>query len=96
MRLPGIVATAEGKVLDAGDMLIFAAGFSPVYGKQILYFRDPVFSKRAKIPAPETDRLHGVVDVIPVSFPHALPTAPSEEDIYDAALATPDATDDQP
>lgn len=96
MRLPGIVATPEGKVLDAGDMLIFAAGFSPVYGKQILYFRDPVFSKRAKIPAPETDRLHGVVDVIPVASSHVLPTASAEEDIYDAALATPDATDDQP
>ncbi|MDR2076388.1 MAG: hypothetical protein LBP61_05595, partial [Desulfovibrio sp.] len=31
----------------------------PIYGRQILYFQDPVFSRRAKIPAPEqSDSLH--------------------------------------
>ena len=34
-------------------MLVFAAGFPPVYGKQILYFLDKIFSERSKIDAPE-------------------------------------------
>lgn len=52
MRLPGAQKNAEGKVTAPGDMLIFTAGNSPIYGRQILYFLDPTFSKRSKIPAP--------------------------------------------
>lgn len=87
MRLPGIVTDTKGQ-LDAGDMLIFVAGNPPIYGKQILYFRDPVFARRAKIAAPTTDRLHGDVDVIlPVNQPSEPPSTP-EEEIYDAALTS--------
>jgi type IV secretion system protein VirD4 len=58
MRLPGPRKDAEGRILDPGDMLIFAAGHAPIYGTQILYFRDPVFSARARLPAPRhSDRL---------------------------------------
>ena len=56
MRLPGPKKDRAGNVTEAGDMLIFIAGQSPIYGKQILYFKDPTFSERAKIPAPGTDR----------------------------------------
>lgn len=59
LRLPGPVKDASGKVKAPGDMLIFTAGQPPIYGRQILYFLDPVFSKRAKIPAP------GVADGYP-------------------------------
>ena len=52
MRLPGAQKNAEGKVTAPGHMLIFTAGNSPIYGMQILYFLDPVFSRRARIPAP--------------------------------------------
>jgi len=51
MRLPGISKDAGGKPVP-GDMLIFTAGNPPIYGRQILYFVDPVFSVRAKIKAP--------------------------------------------
>lgn len=34
-------------------MLVFVAGFPPVYGKQILYFLDKTFSERSRINAPE-------------------------------------------
>ncbi len=51
-RLPGPVKDAAGKILKPGHMLIFTAGQSPIYGRQILYFLDPVFSSRARIPAP--------------------------------------------
>ena len=39
-------------IVKAGDMLILVAGFAPIYGQQILYFKDPVFLERAKIPPP--------------------------------------------
>lgn len=52
MRLPGPEKDSQGKVVKPGDMLIFTAGQSPIYGRQILYFFDPVFSARAKIPVP--------------------------------------------
>lgn len=51
MRLPGLSKDSNGNPVP-GHMLIFTAGNSTIYGMQILYFRDPVFSKRAKIPAP--------------------------------------------
>jgi type IV secretion system protein VirD4 len=57
-RLPGAETNREGLVTKAGDMLVFVTGKSPIYGRQILYFNDPVFSTRAKIAAPAvTDRL---------------------------------------
>lgn len=37
----------------AGDMLIYAAGFPAVYGKQIPYFMDPVFQARSSVNPPE-------------------------------------------
>ena len=58
MRLPAAKKDAKGNVTEAGDMLVFVAGHSPIYGKQILYFLDPTFSARAKLPAPgQSDRL---------------------------------------
>lgn len=58
MRLPAAKKDAQGNVQEAGDMLIFMAGQTPIYGKQILYFTDPVFSQRAKTQCPETsDRI---------------------------------------
>jgi type IV secretion system protein VirD4 len=57
MRLPAATKDAKGNVVEPGDMLIFMAGQTPIYGKQILYFMDPIFSARAKIPAPESSDL---------------------------------------
>jgi hypothetical protein len=51
MRLKG--ATKVGNdIKEAGDMLIFSAGYPAVYGKQILYFKDPIFLKRSLMEAP--------------------------------------------
>lgn len=59
LRLPAAVKTPDGKsILEPGDMLVLPAGSNPIYGKQILYFKDPVFDGRSKIRAPrESDRL---------------------------------------
>jgi hypothetical protein len=53
MRLKGPEKDAEGRILTPGDMLIFAAGYAAVYGRQMLYFLDPEFLRRARINAPE-------------------------------------------
>ena len=52
MRLPGPVKNAD-MITEPGDMLVFAAGFPPVYVKQILYFLDKTFSEWSRIDAPE-------------------------------------------
>lgn len=65
--LPGPRKGADDKIEEAGDMLIFTAGFPAIYGKQILYFKDPVFSARAKLPPPfQTDRITGFQDFLSV------------------------------
>jgi type IV secretion system protein VirD4 len=60
MRLKGPEKDATGRILVAGDMLIFVAGYAGIYGKQILYFKDKEFSRRAKIP--QTERSGGTYD----------------------------------
>lgn len=48
-------------LLKGGDMLIFAAGFPAIYGKQIPYFLDPVFQARSSIDPPVfSDSISGV------------------------------------
>ncbi|OEB90903.1 hypothetical protein BBN09_10720 [Vibrio parahaemolyticus] len=46
MRLPAPLKDENGQILKAGKMLIFAAGFPPIWGTQILWFIDPVFRQR--------------------------------------------------
>jgi type IV secretion system protein VirD4 len=44
----------SGKITHPGDMLIFGAGQYAIYGTQILYFTDPSFTERSKVPEPKT------------------------------------------
>jgi type IV secretion system protein VirD4 len=43
---------SKERIVAPGDMLVFVSGQYPIYGTQILYFTDPVLSKRAVIPPP--------------------------------------------
>ncbi len=52
--LPGSVKDSKGMILEAGKMLVFAAGTPPIYGQQPLYFKDPVFSKRSAVEQAKT------------------------------------------
>jgi len=52
MRLRGAKKDNNGQVIEGGDMLIFIAGQAPIYGKQILFFKDQVFLDRSKVAAP--------------------------------------------
>jgi type IV secretion system protein VirD4 len=52
LRMPGAKKDADGKIIEAGDMVIYVAGYPAIYGKQPLYFKDPIFSARAALEAP--------------------------------------------
>ena len=73
MRLPGPVKDKAGNILEPGEMLIFVAGNSVIKGVQILYFLDPVFSKRSKISPPPTDYLHPHNNALKVVEPTIAP-----------------------
>ncbi|MEJ5074847.1 type IV secretory system conjugative DNA transfer family protein [Enterobacter ludwigii] len=67
MRLPAPLKDKNGMILKAGKMLIFAAGFPPVFGTQILWFLDPVFKTRhssagGKMTAPSVEIQRGRID----------------------------------
>lgn len=58
MRLAGPKKDESGeKILEAGEMLVFVAGNPVIRGRQILYFLDPIFSKRSMIEPPSPDQL---------------------------------------
>lgn len=45
---------AQGRIAESGEMVVFVAGERPILGTQILYFVDPVFTRRAAIDPPAT------------------------------------------
>lgn len=58
LRMPGPKKNADGQIEEAGDMVLYIAGFPAIYGRQPLYFKDPIFIARAAVAAPEvSDRL---------------------------------------
>jgi hypothetical protein len=62
--MPGPVKTDSGDIAEAGDMVVYVAGYPAIYGKQPLYFKDPTFQARAAIPAPKnSDKLRQVSEV---------------------------------
>jgi type IV secretion system protein VirD4 len=76
MRLPGPQKDATGKVVAPGDMLIFCAGRPPIYGRQLLYFLDPVFLRRARLEAPPvSDSLYREIILPSVVEPEHNPAA---------------------
>jgi type IV secretory pathway TraG/TraD family ATPase VirD4 len=42
----------QEKIIAPGAMLIFVSGHHPIYGKQMLYFFDPILRSRVEIPPP--------------------------------------------
>jgi type IV secretion system protein VirD4 len=58
MRMPGPVKDDSGLIMEPGDMVVYVAGRPAIYGKQPLYFKDPAFLARSKVPAPRaSDRI---------------------------------------
>lgn len=63
MRLRGMKRNDADEVTDAGELLVLVAGRAPIKGEQGLFFRDPIFRKRASVPPPETS------DILTVAAP---------------------------
>lgn len=64
MRMPGPRKSATGEIEETGDMVVYVTGYPAIYGKQPLYFKDPVFQARAAIPAPKfSDKIIHVQDI---------------------------------
>jgi type IV secretion system protein VirD4 len=53
LRMPGPKKDAQGLISEAGDMVVYCAGFPTIYGRQPLYFQDETFAARAAIPPPK-------------------------------------------
>jgi type IV secretion system protein VirD4 len=61
LRMPGPIKTGDGDIAEAGDMVVYVAGYPAIYGKQPLYFKDKTFQARASIPAPKnSDKIRRV------------------------------------
>ena len=73
LRLPGPVKDDKGDIIEAGELLVFVAGYPVIRGRQILYFQDPSFAARAKIAPPNTERVRE-----PATF--LRPSAPASAD----------------
>jgi type IV secretion system protein VirD4 len=60
LRMPGPKKDADGFITEAGDMVVYVAGYPAIYGKQPLYFQDAIFTARAGVPPPaQSDLLRG-------------------------------------
>jgi type IV secretory pathway TraG/TraD family ATPase VirD4 len=67
MRLRAPQKDGQGRITEAGDLLVFVAGHAPIQGQQSLYFRDPRFLERMKIAPPETSDSHNLIAHAPKS-----------------------------
>ncbi len=63
LRLPGPLKDSDGKITQAGDMVVYMAGYPAIYGRQPLYFQDPVLLARAQVEAPKNS------DILVLSAP---------------------------
>lgn len=52
MRLKAPEKDGQGNIVSAGEVLVFAAGHPPIRGEQSLYFQNPIFAERVKLPPP--------------------------------------------
>lgn len=59
LRMPGPKKDAEGAIQEAGDMVVYVAGYPAIYGRQPLYFKDEIFTARAAVEEPKvSDKIY--------------------------------------
>lgn len=70
---------ADGRVTKAGALIILRTGFNPIFGRQLLYFQDPVFAERRAMPPAHVARQRPAAPLsagaLPPPTEQALPTA---------------------
>jgi type IV secretion system protein VirD4 len=61
LRMPGPkkgIRDGKDVIEEAGDMVVYVAGYPAIYGKQPLYFKDETFEARSQVPPPaQSDRI---------------------------------------
>jgi type IV secretion system protein VirD4 len=53
LRMPGPKKDQNDMIMEAGDMVVYCAGFPAIYGRQPLYFEDETFYARAAVSPPK-------------------------------------------
>ena len=51
MRMKGARKNAQGMITEAGNMIVYVAGYPATMGLQPLYFKDPELARRARLAA---------------------------------------------
>jgi type IV secretion system protein VirD4 len=51
MRMKGARKDARGLITEAGNMVVYVAGYPAIMGLQPLYFKDPELARRARMAA---------------------------------------------
>jgi conjugative transfer signal peptidase TraF len=70
MRLKAPEKSDDGKlIVSPGEMLVFVAGHAVIKGTQSLYFRDPVFAERVRLPAARSDAAAAPASLSGDAFP---------------------------
>jgi type IV secretion system protein VirD4 len=62
MRLKAAVKDGSELIIEPGEVLVFVAGHAPIRGTQTLYFRDPTFLARSRIPPQANGHLTGTAE----------------------------------
>ncbi len=70
IRMPGPLKNENDEIVKPGAMIVYVAGYPAIYGEQPLFFQDPTFLARSKVPPPAAS------DIL-----IALPVHPDNEDI---------------
>jgi type IV secretion system protein VirD4 len=82
------------RITEGGDMLIFVAGRYPIYGRQMLYFQDPVLLERTKIAPPKAlyqiEPGGALIAQKPVDRTRRVISAPDHIDAHDETSFTHD------
>jgi type IV secretion system protein VirD4 len=55
--MKGARKDAQGMITEAGNMVIYVAGYPAIMGLQPLYFKDPELARRARMASAQTQKL---------------------------------------
>ena len=91
MALPGARKNTAGDVVEAGEMLVMAAGVNPIRTRQRLYFMDEELLGRSRMPPPGSPDWIPPIEHAP-SYAETLGSAISDHEIRDETETSPGDT----
>jgi type IV secretion system protein VirD4 len=54
--MKGARKNAQGMITEAGNMIVYVAGYPAIMGLQPLYFKDPELARRARMTPAQTKK----------------------------------------